>query len=171
MINLNTVINQKFNRLTVLKYINYSINGQSRAYVTCDCECGKRVEIRWDTVKTGEVKSCGCFHLESVRKLGYRNRTHGMQGTVFYTCWQNMKSRCYYKKNDDYKNYGGRGIKVCKRWLNRFENFRDDMLPTWFSGATIDRIDPDGDYTLKNCQWLTMSDNAKKRHADRRVNQ
>ena len=70
----------------------------------------------------------------------------------------------------------GRGIKICEQWLvtNKvrtsiasytplgFLNFLEDMGPTWFPGATIDRIDNDGDYTLENCQWLTKSDNVRK---------
>mgnify|MGYP003613523341 CR=1 FL=1 len=90
--------------------------------------------------------------------------------------WADMISRCSNVLAKDFVNYGGRGIEVCERWRDPtpykptrglpgkqgFLNFLEDMGPTWFPGATIDRIDNDGDYTLENCQWLTKSDNVRK---------
>lgn len=81
------------------------------------------------------------------------NKKHGMDGTKTYDCWINMKQRCLNKKSPIFKYYGGRGIKVCKRWL-KFENFYKDMgtMPIGFS---IERRDVNKGYNLKNCYWLS----------------
>ena len=71
-----------------------------------------------------------------------------------------MKQRCTNPGKTGYKNYGGRGIKVCKHW-EKFENFRDDMLSTYKKGLQIDRIDNDGDYKPTNCRWVTRTENVR----------
>jgi len=73
-----------------------------------------------------------------------------------------MKSRCSNVNVPNWKHYGGRGIKVCDRWLT-FEKFKEDMLPTWQSGLELDRIDVNGDYEPSNCRWSTISQNLKNR--------
>src|SRR6266446_5602858 len=75
-----------------------------------------------------------------------------------YNSWKDMRKRCYNPNQRAYKWYGGKGIEVCDRWLNNFDNFVRDMLPTYFEGGTLDRIDNDKDYYKENCQWSTMSE-------------
>lgn len=84
-----------------------------------------------------------------------------------YKSWQNMIQRCTNPRLPGYKRYGGQGIKVCDRWLNSSAAFLSDMLPTWFEGATIDRIDLDGDYSPDNTRWVTRADNLS--HTSRTV--
>lgn len=99
--------------------------------------------------------------------------------------WVGMISRCHHPGHKDWKNYGERGIQVCQRWrdktevpqksrgrpsLQGFLNFLEDMGPTWFPGATIDRIDNDGDYTPDNCRWVTRSENTREMNQRRLSN-
>ncbi len=94
-------------------------------------------------------------------------KTHGMSSTKLYYAWQATKTRCYNKGRLDYKYYGGRGIKVCDRWLNSFENFREDMGSTWKKGLSIDRIDVDGNYEPGNCRWVHVGRQSGNRRSNR----
>lgn len=80
-----------------------------------------------------------------------------------YNCWRGIKQRCYNTNISTYKYYGGRGIKVCDRWLESFANFIADMGSTWKEGLQLDRIDNNGNYEPSNCRWATVSQNQKNR--------
>lgn len=129
------------------------------ARYACQCDCGHALIVRGVSLQSGATTSCGCFHRE---KVGAANRTHGMSGaTPEYRAWAHMLRRCYTPTTREYRHYGGRGIKVCDRWRESFENFYADMGPRPTADHSIDRIDNDGDYEPKNCRWTTAGVQAR----------
>lgn len=90
--------------------------------------------------------------------------THGLTTHPIWRAWAAMRQRCQNPRHFAFARYGGRGIEVCDRWES-FENFRDDMLPTWERGLSLDRIDNDGDYASENCRWATAKQQANNRRA------
>lgn len=91
------------------------------------------------------------------------NTKHGMDGTPEYRAWVAMRNRCEKKNNPAYKNYGGRGIKVCDQW-HKFEGFYADMGKRP-KGRSLDRINNDGNYEIGNCRWATKQEqNSNKRN-------
>jgi len=85
-----------------------------------------------------------------------------------YWVWASMKQRCFDRNKSDYHRYGGRGITVCKRWLE-FKNFEEDMKIGYKKGLTLDRINNDEDYSRNNCRWATQKQQANNRRSNRVV--
>lgn len=149
---------KKFGRWKVLEY-----NGGS--YWKCLCDCGKIKMVDGNSLRRGLSKSCGCLHKEIISKMGKDRIRHGRsnKGDLTYTSWQHMKRRVLNKNSPDFPNWGGRGIKVCERWI-KFENFLEDMGERP-EGMTLDRIDNDGNYEPSNCKWSTRKEqNRNKRN-------
>lgn len=153
-------LGNKYNRLTVIG----EVEKQSRKrYLKCVCDCGQQTVVRSDKLKSGHTKSCGCLQRERVRDALSKTKTHGMTNSGEYYIWCGMKSRCFNENNKSYKYYGGRGITVCDRWRDSFENFYEDMGPRPSSIHQIDRINNDGNYEPGNCKWRTPSENCLNR--------
>lgn len=129
----------------------------------CRCRCGRWTNASGHALTNGIRKSCGCSKaiLNKTRAI-----KHGMSSHKLYLIWAWMWDRCTRKTYPGFKNYGGRGISVCKRWES-FEAFRDDMLPTWRRGLTIHRKNNNGNYTPRNCVWatrVTQMNNTRRNH-------
>lgn len=129
--------------------------------VICKCDCGMITSAHPYSLTSGNTKSCGCLKGKTPRVDG-----HGMVGTKEYRAWGHMWSRCTNPKVKSYRNYGGRGISVCDRWIS-FRNFFDDMGKSPSAEHSIDRVDNDGDYNPGNCRWATVKEQRRNKRDNR----
>lgn len=157
------ILGQKFGRLSPL--LDTGKRKQGQAVWLCNCDCGNVCEVQSGNLRSGNTKSCGCLNSEK-RKTSSLRHGEFKDGTQSpeWTTWWSMISRCKYPSTYAYPWYGGKGIKVCDRWLgeNGFSNFLADMGRRPGKGWSIDRIDPSGDYEPSNCRWLTTSENSSR---------
>jgi hypothetical protein len=122
----------------------------------CLCDCGNLRVVALGALRNGNQKSCGCYKQDFQRKrhLRHGHTKHGQSPTSTYTAWANMLKRCDNPNNPEYRNYGARGIKVCKRWY-KFENFLADMGEKPAAHLTIERVNNNKGYMKSNCTWAT----------------
>lgn len=147
-----------FGRLSVIKRDAPIIgnDGKSRTSWLCKCECGNNVIVKTDALRSGTKNSCGCLQKETIGRLNYK---HGeARKTKENRAWYKLKERCYLKSSPKYPLYGGRGITVCDRWLNSYENFLDDMGRAPSPHHSIDRKNVNGNYEPDNCRWATTKE-------------
>lgn len=164
-----SLFGQRFGKLIAVE--PQGSNGGKKILWLCKCDCGSMAIIAGTSLKSGTTKSCGCLVLEQARKMGLSNKTHGYssQGKIskIYHIWNSMIRRCTNPKHKYYSDYGGRGIKVCDRWL-KFENFLEDMgeAPP---GLTLDRIKNKKGYYKENCRWATWRQQQRNRRDNRPI--
>lgn len=157
------LIGQKYGRLTVVenKTIGYKYKWK------CICDCGNETIVYHGHLRSGHTNSCGCLNREAVINRQYKHGQSGYNTSKEYMTWLAMKSRCYNSNNISYKYYGERGIKICERWLNNFENFLTDMGKAPTKDHSIDRINNDGNYEPSNVRWTLPIEQANNRRIRR----
>jgi hypothetical protein len=150
--NIN-VKGQKFNRLTI---ISDPYRKNIRTYVTAKCDCGKIIDCQLYKMQTNHTKGCGC----EKEKL----RTHNLSKHPLYRVWDAIRYRCNNPNASNFKNYGGRGIKISDEWNNNFLNFYNWAIENnWSKELEIDRINNDLGYSRENCRIVSSKENARNR--------
>ena len=157
---LKDITGQRFGRLVVVRRVGSSLDRRATWQCRCDCD-GKTITIVGKNLRNGNTKSCGCLKLELFLA---RATTHGMSESPEFSVWQDIQKRCLPNYREA-KYYADRGITVCDRWLESFENFYADMGPRPSSKHSIDRIDNNGNYEPMNCQWSTDTEQSRNRRA------
>ena len=170
---LENLINKKFNRFTIISF-SYMKNGQS--YWNVKCDCGNMRIVQAGNLKTGNSKSCGCWRRDYQKE---KRTTHGLSNSRLYYIYISMKQRCLNPNHPAYKDYGGRGIKVCDRWLDEdgFIHFFEDMGPEYErriangEKISLDRWpDVNGNYEPGNVRWaLSKEQNQNMRTSSKSI--
>lgn len=159
----NDLSNQVFGKLIALEILTEKKNGCY--YWMCKCECGNIKKVLSTRLVQGVTKSCGCL-----KYIKGQNKTHGLRNHPLYSIWKGMKYRCYNEKCKNYKDYGGRDIKMCDEWYNSMENFYNDMVIGYIKGEVeLDRINVNGNYCKENCRWVTQTQNANNKRNNKYI--
>lgn len=162
------MLNKTFGRLTVKRRMGSDKRGEARWL--CVCECGAETTVLGSHLRSGRVRSCGCYAKELFVARTKQNPTkgnarHGECKSRLHQIWTNMKTRCYNQNNIAYQWYGALGVTVCEAWM-KYENFRDWAISNGYrDDLTIERIDPFGNYEPSNCTWIPRTEQNKNKRS------
>lgn len=164
---------QRFGKLTVIGEGGFYISPSGRKERTwkCKCDCGNEVFLRVSNLRNN-TKSCGCLRKEVTSK---NHKVHGKCFSRLHKVWLQMKGRCYNPNNSSYKNYGGRGIEICKEWKDSFQAFYDWSIANGYDETvergkcTLDRIDVNGNYEPSNCRWVSQKVQSRNKRQNIKV--
>lgn len=167
------IVGNKYGKLLVLEATEKRSSNRNIIW-KCLCECGNIAFVTTNSLNSGHTKSCGCLlnynTLSQAGKKGGSIGKHYLSKTNLYKVYNHMIYRCYNKKNISYKNYGGRGIKVCEEWKNDFMSFYNWAINNGYrADLTLDRIDVNGNYEPNNCRWATIKEQANNKRNNRFV--
>ncbi len=157
---------KRFGRLTLIGKGEPLLegNGVLRTRALLRCDCGQLATCTPSNLRGGHTQSCGCFRVDSTRRAMTRHGSaiHGSRPSE-YVAWQGMLNRCRNQNERSWKDYGGRGIKVCDEWQGSFERFLADVGPKPGPHYSIDRIDVNGNYKPGNVRWATAWEQARNK--------
>lgn len=151
--NASDLTDLEVGRLKVIRFAG--VKGRRRLWL-CRCKCGREKAIVASSLRCGKTLSCGCLRIEKVT-------THRLSYSAEYSAWKGIRRRCLNPKFRMYRWYGARGITICDRWRDSFENFIADVGHRPSSKHSIERIDNDGNYEPGNVKWATKKEQSRNR--------